>query len=282
MTPLLTLLLAAVPAEAPSPAAVDYARDVKPILVQNCVKCHGPDRRRGGLRLDTAAAVRKGGDTGPAVKPGDSATSRLILAVTGADGVKAMPPNGPPLDAVQVAVLKAWIDAGAAGPADEVAAANKHWSFQPVVRPTEPAVKNEAWVRNPIDRFILARLEKEGVAAAQPSPEADRATLIRRLSLDLLGLPPSPKEVDDFIADQRPDAYEKLVDRLLESPHYGERWGRHWLDLARYADSNGYSIDAPRSMWPYRDWVINALKQRHAVRPVHDRAAGRRSDPSGG
>ena len=170
-----------------------------------------------------------------------------------------MPPTGPPLDAVQVAVLKAWIDAGAAGPADEVAAANKHWSFQPVVRPTEPAVKNEAWVRNPIDRFILARLEKEGVAAAQPSPEADRATLIRRLSLDLLGLPPSPKEVDDFIADQRPDAYEKLVDRLLESPHYGERWGRHWLDLARYADSNGYSIDAPRSIWPYRDWVINAL-----------------------
>ncbi len=119
-------------------------------------------------------------------------------------------------------------------------------------------MKNEAWVRNPIDRFILARLEKEGIA---PSPEADRATLIRRLSLDLLGLPPSPKEVDDFIADRRPDAYEKLVDRLLASPHYGERWGRLWLDQARYADSNGYSIDAPRSMWPYRDWVINALNK---------------------
>ena len=169
-----------------------------------------------------------------------------------------MPPTGPPLDAAQVAVLKAWIDAGAAAPSDEVAAAAMHWSFRPVVRPAEPAVKNEAWVRNPIDRFVLARLEKEGIA---PSPEADRATLIRRLSLDLLGLPPSPKEVDDFIADKTPDAYEKLVDRLLASPHYGERWGRHWLDLARYADSNGYSIDAPRSMWPYRDWVINAFNK---------------------
>ncbi len=256
MTPLLTFLLAAVPAEAPP--SVDYTHDVKPILAQNCVKCHGADKRRGGLRLDTASGVRKGGDSGPAVAPGDSAKSRLFLAVTAADGVKPMPPTGQPLGAAQVAVLKAWIDAGAPAPVDEVAAVNKHWSFRPVVRPAEPAVKNEAWVRNPIDRFVLARLEKEGVA---PSPEADRAVLIRRLSLDLLGLPPSPKEVDDFIADKAPDAYEKLVDRLLASPHYGERWGRHWLDQARYADSNGYSIDAPRSMWPYRDWVINAFNR---------------------
>ncbi len=261
MTPLLLLCLVAAPAEAPPSAAVDYLRDVKPILTQNCVKCHGPDRQRGGLRLDTAAAVRKGGDSGPAAVPGQSGKSRMVLAVTGAEGVKAMPPKGPPLDAARVAVLRAWIDAGASAPAGEVAAApagSNHWSFRPVVRPAEPAVKNAAWVRNPIDRFILARLEKEGVA---PSPEADRATLIRRLSLDLLGLPPSPKEVDAFVADQSPDAYEKLVDRLLASPHYGERWGRHWLDLARYADSNGYSIDAPRSMWPYRDWVINALNK---------------------
>ena len=261
MTPLLLLCLVAAPAEAPPSAAVDYLRDVKPILTQNCVKCHGPDRQRGGLRLDTAAAVRKGGDSGPAAVPGQSGKSRMVLAVTGAEGVKAMPPKGPPLDAARVAVLRAWIDAGASAPAGEVAAApagSNHWSFRPVVRPAEPAVKNAAWVRNPIDRFILARLEKEGVA---PSPEADRATLIRRLSLDLLGLPPSPKEVDAFVADQSPDAYEKLVDRLLASPHYGERWGRHWLDLARYADSNGYSIDAPRSMWPYRDWVINAFNK---------------------
>jgi Protein of unknown function (DUF1549)/Protein of unknown function (DUF1553)/Planctomycete cytochrome C len=233
---------------------------VKPILAQHCVKCHGPDKQRGGLRLDTAAAVRKGGDKGLAVAPGRGDVSRLFLAVTSAEGVKPMPPKGPALNAAQVAVLRAWIDAGAAGPANEVAAlpAGKHWSFQPITRSTEPTVKDKAWVRNPIDRFVLARLEKEGVA---PSPEADRATLIRRLSLDLLGLPPSPREVDEFIADQRPDAYEVLVDRLLASPHYGERWGRHWLDLARYADSNGYSIDAPRSMWPYRDWVISAFNR---------------------
>jgi mono/diheme cytochrome c family protein len=260
MTPLLILCLSALSAESPSTGHVDYTRDVKPILAQHCVKCHGPDKQRGGLRLDTAVAVRKGGDKGLAVAPGHGDVSRLFLAVTSAEGVKPMPPKGPALNAAQVAVLRAWIDAGAAGPAKEVAAlpAGKHWSFQPITRSAEPVVKNTAWVRNPIDRFVLVRLEKEGVA---PSPEADRATLIRRLSLDLLGLPPSPREVDEFVADQRPDAYEELVDRLLASPHYGERWGRHWLDLARYADSNGYSIDAPRSMWPYRDWVIDALNR---------------------
>ena len=174
MTSLLLLCLAAAPAEAPPSAPVDYVRDVKPILMQNCVKCHGPDRQRAGLRLDTAVSIRKGGDSGPAVTPGQAGKSRILLAVTSADGVKPMPPKGPPLDAVQVAVLRAWIDAGAAAPAAEVAAtsaASKHWSFQPIVRPAEPAVKDAAWVRNPIDRFILARLEKEGVA---PSPEADR------------------------------------------------------------------------------------------------------------
>jgi mono/diheme cytochrome c family protein len=261
MTPLLILCLATLPAETSPTGRVDYARDVKPILAQNCVKCHGPDKQRGGLRLDTAAAVRKGGDTGSAVTPGHGDKSRLVLAITGAEGVKPMPPKGPPLDAALTAVLRAWIDAGATAPAGEVAAiaaAGTHWSFQPILRPAEPAVKDNAWVRNPIDRFILARLEKEGVA---PSAEADRATLIRRLSLDLVGLPPSPREVDEFVADHRPDAYEELVDRLLASPHYGERWGRHWLDLARYADSNGYSIDAPRSMWPYRDWVIGAFNR---------------------
>src|SRR5581483_1374416 len=130
--------------------------------------------------------------------------------------------------------------------------------FRPIRRPAEPAVKNQAWIRNPLHRFILARLEKEKIA---PSPEADRVTLLRRVSLDLTGLPPTPQEVEDFVKDDRPDAYERLVDRLLASPHYGERWGRHWLDLARYADSNGYSIDAPRSIWKYRDWVINAFNK---------------------
>jgi hypothetical protein len=248
---------------APAPAAgpVDYLRDVKPVLAARCYACHGPDKQRSGLRLDTAAAVLKGGNSGPAVVPGNSDSSRLIQAVTGAPDVQAMPPKGPRLTAAEIDRLRAWIDQGAKAPPGEkpapsAAARKKHWAFQPPVRPPEPAVRNAAWVRNPIDRFILARLEKEGVA---PSPEADRITLIRRLSLDLIGLPPTPAEVEAFVSDPRPDAYEQLVDRLLASPHYGERWGRFWLDLARYADSNGYSIDAPRSIWPYRDWVIRAL-----------------------
>src|SRR5262249_47731673 len=161
-----------------------------------------------------------------------------------------------PLSDEQVATIRAWIDAGAQAPPDETpsSATSAHWAFQAPARPEEPKVRDAiGWVRNPIDRFVLAPLEREGIA---PSPEAERATLIRRLSLDLIGLPPSPAEVDAFVADDRPDAYERLVERLLASPHYGERWARPWLDLARYADSNGYSIDAPRSIWKYRDWVI--------------------------
>jgi mono/diheme cytochrome c family protein len=255
----LCLLLFARPSAA---APVDYLGEVKPILAKNCYACHGAAKQRGGLRLDTAAAALQGGNSGPAVVPGQGGSSRLLKAVTGRDDVKVMPPKGPRLSPAQVAVLRAWIDAGAKAPPGETAAGaappNRHWAFRPRARPAAPAVKNAAWVRNPIDRFILARLEKEGLA---PSPEADRVTLLRRLSLDLLGLPPEPAEVEAFVADARPDAYEHLVDRLLASPHYGERWGRHWLDLARYADSNGYSIDAPRSMWPYRDWVIGALNR---------------------
>jgi mono/diheme cytochrome c family protein len=240
---------------------VDYVRDVKPILAARCYACHGPDKQRSGLRLDTAAAALKGGNSGPAVVPGRSGASRLIQAVTGAADVHVMPPKSPRLSPPDIDRLRAWIDQGAVAPASEASAAvivpkKAHWAFAPPVRQPEPAVKNPAWVRNPIDRFILAWLDKEGIA---PAPEADRVTLIRRISLDLLGLPPSPRDVDEFLHDDRPDAYERLVDRLLASPHYGERWARHWLDLARYADSNGYSIDAPRSVWPYRDWVINAL-----------------------
>ncbi|HXG11922.1 MAG TPA: PSD1 and planctomycete cytochrome C domain-containing protein [Gemmataceae bacterium] len=256
---LFALLLLAAPLSAAEPP--DYLRDIKPILTKHCYSCHGPEKQRSNLRLDTVAGALKGGDTGPAIVPGKSSESRLIKAVTGTDDlIPQMPPKGDRLSAEQVALLRAWIDAGAKAPAGEVAEAapakSTHWAFRPPVRPPVPPVKNIAWVRNPIDHFILARLEKEGIA---PSPEADRVTLIRRLSLDLLGLPPTPEEVDAFLADTRPDAYERLVDRLLASPHYGERWGRHWLDLARYADSNGYSIDGPRSIWPYRDWVINAL-----------------------
>jgi mono/diheme cytochrome c family protein len=254
------LCLLAAPLFAAEP--MDYARDVKPILARHCYACHGPDKQRSGLRLDSAAAMRKGGNAGPAIVPGQGSSSRLLQAVTGGGEVKPMPPKGPRLSAAEVARLCAWIDQGAKAPAEEkiaaAAAASKHWAFRPPVRPPEPAVRNARWVRNPIDRFILARLEREGIA---PSPEADRLTLIRRLSLDLLGLPPSVAEVDAFVHDPDPDAYAKVVDRLLASPHYGERWGRHWLDVARYADSNGFNIDAPRSIWPYRDWVINALNR---------------------
>jgi mono/diheme cytochrome c family protein len=254
-----TCLLPAAWVRASEPA-VDYARDVQPLLTRTCAGCHGPEKQRGGLRLDTAAGLREGGDSGPPVVPGDSSKSRLYHAITGTNDVKAMPPKGPGLSAAEVALVKAWIDQGAKFPAEEKAGPGPkvtHWSFRPVKRPAVPDVR-DAWGRDPIDAFVLARLQKEGL---KPSPEADRATLLRRLSLDLTGLPPTPEEVDAFLADKRPDAYERQVDRLLASPHYGERWGRHWLDLARYADSNGYSIDSPRSIWPYRDWVINALNK---------------------
>jgi hypothetical protein len=260
LTLCLALLLAAPAAAEP----VDFARDVRPILTARCTSCHGAKKQRSGLRLDSAGAVRAGGNSGPAVVPGKSSESRLIQAVTGGtDDVPVMPPKGARLDAREVSRLRAWIDAGAAVPAGETiarsaGATSKHWAFQPIRRPSEPVVKKPGWCRNPIDRFILARLEKEGVA---PALEADRVTLLRRVSLDLTGLPPTPHEIDDFLADTRPDAYERVVDRLFASPHYGERWGRHWLDLARYADSNGYSIDSPRSIWKFRDWVIDALNR---------------------
>jgi mono/diheme cytochrome c family protein len=243
--------------------ADDYLRNVKPLLARRCVECHGPDKQKSGLRLDTAKAILRGGNSGPAVLANKSADSRLIRAVSGVKGVRPMPPDGERLSEKEVALLRSWIDAGAAAPANEVASKpasdpRKHWAFRAPVRTELPAVRDELWARNPIDRFILARLEKEKI---RPSAEADRVTLIRRVNLDLTGLPPSPPEVDDFLEDQRPDAYERLVDRLLASPHYGERWGRHWLDLARYADSNGFNIDAPRSVWRYRDWVIDALNR---------------------
>src|SRR5262249_31076441 len=162
---------------------------------------------------------------------------------------KRMPPKEPCLTAGEITLLKTWIDQGALAPANEVAdrpaGKSTHWAFRPAVRSAEPSVHNASWARHGIDRFILAPLGKESIA---PAPEADRFTLIRRLSLDLLGLPPSLPEVEAFLVDNRPDAYEQLVDRLLQSPHYGERWGRHWLDQARYADSNGFNIDAPRTI----------------------------------
>ncbi|MEO6808857.1 MAG: PSD1 and planctomycete cytochrome C domain-containing protein [Isosphaeraceae bacterium] len=240
--------------------SVDYLKDVKPILAKHCVACHGATKPRGGLRLDTAAAALKGGKGGSAIEPGQADDSTLMLSVIGEEGFQRMPLKRPPLSEADINVLRAWINAGAKAPSDELPSPPPaiHWAFVAPSHPDPPAVTDEAWIRNPIDRFILAPLEREGI---RPSPEADRVTLIRRASLDLIGLPPSPGDVDRFLADDRPDAYERLVDRLLASPHYGERWARPWLDMARYADSNGYSIDAPRQIWKYRDWVINALNR---------------------
>ncbi len=250
-------------AQLPPPASrkVDYERDVRPIFAASCQSCHGPKKQKGGLVLHRKAAALAGGDDGPAIVPGKSAESRLIRYVAGLDDDHPMPPegSGKPLTPEQVGLLRGWIDQGAEWPEDPKTVATEasdHWAFRAPVRPEPPQVKDQSWPRNPIDRFVLARLEREGLG---PSPEADRATLIRRVSLDLIGLPPTIEEVDAFVADARPEAYERLVDRLLASPHYGERWARRWLDAARYADTNGYEKDRERSIWPYRDWVIKAL-----------------------
>ncbi len=250
---------------------VDFARDVQPIFAEFCHKCHGEEKSRGSLRLHDKAAAFEGGDRGPAFIPGKSAESTLIQAVSGLDEELVMPPKGDRLTAKQVGVLRAWIDQGAKwpdAPATDKPKPNEgkkkgktvdHWAFQPIRRPDEPALRNWNWVRNPIDEFVLARLEAEGI---EPSPEADRATLVRRLSLDLTGLPPTPEQVDAFLSDDSDEAYDRVVDELLASPHYGEHWGRHWLDLARYADSDGYEKDNIRPhAWRYRNWVIDAFNR---------------------
>jgi hypothetical protein len=246
---------------------IDFARDIQPILAKSCYSCHGTETREAGLRLDYKKAALAGGDSGPVIVVGKSAESRLIHLVGGLDQETGlMPPEdeGEPLTAVQVGLLRKWIDDGAVWP-DELAGNEKasagttHWSFQRITRPPLPPVENMSWPRNPIDHFVLAKLEQEKVA---PSPMADSVTLVRRIYLDLIGLPPTPDELNAFLADRRPDAYERLVDRLLESPHYGERWARHWLDLARYADSDGYEKDLARPFaWRYRDWVIDAFNR---------------------
>jgi hypothetical protein len=243
--------------------SVDFVIDIQPILSQRCYSCHGPDKQKGELRWDVKASAFKTGDHGPIIVPGNSAGSRVIKLVSGLEPDTIMPPRGERLTADQIGLLRAWIDQGAIWPESAMAARKaaekrNHWAFKAPVRPGVPEVEKRKWTRNPIDDFVLAKLEKEKL---RPSPEADRITLIRRVTLDLTGLPPTPKEVDEFMADRAPGAYERLVDRLLASPHYGEVWGRHWLDVARYADSNGYEKDRPRSIWPYRDWVIQALNR---------------------
>jgi mono/diheme cytochrome c family protein len=248
---------------------IDFVKDVQPIFTRSCVACHGPNTQMAGLRLDAKQAVMA-----KVVVPGSSAESALYKRVAGIGDVARMPMGGRLADD-QIATLKAWIEQGAEWPdavGATVTATKTHWAFVPPLKPELPAVIHANWVRNPIDRFILARLEKEGLT---PSPEADRVTLLRRLSLDLTGLPPSVEEVDAFVRDKSKNAYEKQVERLLASPHYGEMWARHWLDAAHYADSDGYEKDKPREVWFYRDWVIHALNKNLPYdRFVVDQIAG--------
>lgn len=248
-----TLLALVLAASGAVPDKPGYNRDIRPILSNNCFYCHGPDekKREAKLRLDVRDNALAEHDSGHAIVPGKPDESELLKRILSHDKDEVMPPpkaKKPPLTEEQIATLRRWIEQGAPY--------EGHWAFLPLNSAPPPAVKDRTWVRNPIDQYILARLESEGI---RPSPEADRPILIRRVYLDLLGLLPSPEEVAAFVADPAPNAYEKLVDRTLANPHYGERWGRHWLDQARYADSNGYSIDSARAMWPYRDWVIKAL-----------------------
>ncbi len=239
----------------PSPAKIDFTREVRPVLASHCFKCHGQDEgsRKAKLRLDVREAAiqpAKSGDI--AIVPGQTNASELISRIFSTNEDDLMPPPEAknPLTPADKEILKRWIAEGAEY--------KPHWAFIAPKQASLPKVQNKKWPQNAIDRFVLARLDKEGL---KPSPRADKYTLVRRLYLDLIGLPPTPAQADAFVNDPSPDAYERLVDQLLASPHYGERWARRWLDLARYADSNGYEKDRPRSIWPWRDWVINALNR---------------------
>lgn len=231
---------------------IDFNRDVRPILSANCFKCHGPDpeTRAVELRLDTREGLFADRGGYAAFVPNDVEASEALRRMASDDEFEQMPPPDAKmsLSPREIAVIRAWVEQGANW--------EPHWAFVAPARHDPPPVSDVVWPRNPIDRFVLARLEADGF---EPSDEADSYALVRRLSLDLIGLPPTPEQADAFVNDSSPDAYERLVDRLLASPHYGERWARRWLDLARYADTNGYEKDRPRTIWPYRDWVVDAI-----------------------
>jgi hypothetical protein len=229
--------------------AVDFARDIEPIFKAACVECHGAKKPKAQFRVDSKPHAMQGGVGGPAIVPGKGAESFLVKLLLSEDPEERMPRKAPPLPEAKIGLIRRWIDQGAAWP--DVAGAGavtRHWAY---VKPVRPKVSGPL----PIDALVRARLD------VPPAPEASKETLIRRVSLDLIGLPPSPAEIDAFLADDAPGAYERLVDRLLASPHYGERWARSWLDLARYADTNGFNFDTRRTMWKYRDWVIDALNR---------------------
>ena len=255
----LTVGLLAVGAQAKN--QVDFSKEIFPILKSSCFACHGEEQQMGELRLDAKANALKGGASGPSIIPGRAADSALMRRVSHAQGVNPMPMGAEKLSESQISRIRAWINQGAEWPDNiglEQAQISRHWAFIRPARPALPAVRDQNWARNPIDRFVLARLEKQGLS---PAPEAPPLTLLRRAALDLVGLPPTIEEADAFASDRGKNAYEKQIDRLLDSPHYGERWGRHWLDAARYADSDGFEKDKPRFVWFYRDWVVNAFNR---------------------
>jgi cytochrome c553 len=253
----------------PAPEAMAFFESkVRPVLAENCFKCHGVAKQKGGLRLDSRSAILAGGDQGPALVPGRPQKSLLIKAI-GQDGDLKMPPSKK-LSPQQIADLATWIKMDAPWPAADTSTTpvrkgefqiteqdRAHWAFQPVKRPDVPGTHDTAWVINPIDAFVLAKLEAKGL---RPNLPASRRELVRRASYDLTGLPPTPEEVEAFAADPSPEAYEHLVDRLLELPQYGEKWARHWLDLVRFAETNSYERDNPKpNAWRYRDYVIHAF-----------------------
>jgi mono/diheme cytochrome c family protein len=259
---ILLLLAWLTPAASPG---VEFLREVQPILRRHCWGCHGASVQSGGLRLDQRDAAQAGGYSGQVLTPGNAAASRLYRLVAGLDPKVRMPPAGARLTPAEVEILRKWIDEGAAWPAgvgSAVAAARpqtSHWAFQPPRRPAPPTVRRPEWVRNAIDAFVLARLEAENLS---PSPEADPSTLVRRLHLDLTGLPPAPDVVARYLASRDPRRYERLVEDLLASPHFGEKWARHWLDLSRYSDSEGNESDFPRPYaWRYRHWLIEQFNR---------------------
>lgn len=241
---------------------VDYVHDIQPIFAARCYECHGPEKQKGGLRLDRRGPALSGGDSGKILIPGKGTESSIVHHVAGLDPDKQMPPKGEPLTRGQIALIIGWINQGAVWPEEAPAPRQRpdHWSLQPLTRPAVPVVeKNRRWVRTPVDAFILNRLSSSGLA---PAAEVDRVTLIRRLSFDLLGVPPSPQEIDGFVRDQSSKAWENLVDRMLASPRYGERWGRHWLDIVRYTESQGFEYDRLRdNAWHYRDYVIRSFNE---------------------
>ena len=264
----LILIAAATLGDADAADLEAFEKEVRPILVERCQGCHGPDKQKGDLRLDSRASALAGGKAGPAVVPGNLEESLLVEAINYGDFVQ-MPPKSR-LPQREIDALTRWVERGAAWPAEatggiaatakkafNLAERAKHWSLQPIARVAPPSVRNEAWPASPIDRFVLAAMEAKGL---EPAPDADRRTLLRRVTFDLTGLPPTPAEIAAFLADDSPAAYARVVDRLLASPHYGERWGRHWLDLVRFAETAGHEFDYDiPGAWRYRDYVVRAF-----------------------